>query len=143
MNEFLILYPAIAMVVLTACVWVLMYIRRLAEMRKYKIKPKQLATRKMGAAKLKNVTAADNFSNLLEVPVLHYIICLILYVTTEVTLVQHILAWSFVGIRVLHSVVHVSYNNVVHRWVLYMVSTLVVFVMWAVFAVTALTADLV
>lgn len=56
-----------------------------------------------------------NFMNLLEVPVLFYVVSLTFYVTQQVTALAVGLAWAFVALRVVHSLVHMSYNNVLHR----------------------------
>ncbi len=49
-----------------------------------------------------------NFMNLLEVPVLFYVACLTLYVTQETDSVGLALAWSYVSLRVFHSLVHLT-----------------------------------
>jgi hypothetical protein len=38
-----------------------------------------------------------------------------------------------VALRALHSFIHVTYNRVMHRFVVYSSSTLLLFLMWAVF----------
>lgn len=129
-----IFWPVVTLVGLTACVWILMYVRRISEIRKNKIDPQLLATSEIASSRLRNVSAADNFGNLLETPVLFYAICIILFVTDEVTQFQLLLAWLYVALRVAHSLIHVTYNNVVHRWAVYVTSTICLFVMWAGFA---------
>ena len=131
-----IFWPVVALVGLTACIWVLMYVRRISEIAKSRIDPQSLATSETASSKLRDVSAADNFSNLLETPVLFYAICIILFVTGEVAQLQLILAWLYVGLRVVHSLIHVTYNRVVHRWAVYVASTLCLFVMWGSFALT-------
>lgn len=49
---------------------------------------------------------------------------------------QVVLAWAFVGLRAVHSLIHVTYNRVVHRFFVYAASTLCVFAMWILFAVS-------
>ena len=131
-----IFWPVIALAGLTAAIWVLMYVRRIAEIRSARIDPQSLATSEMASNKLHNVSAADNFSNLLETPVLFYTICIIVYVVGEVTPFQLGLAWLYVALRAVHSLIHVSYNRVLHRWLAYVASTLCLFVMWANFAIS-------
>ena len=131
-----ILWPVVTLVGLTACIWVLMYVRRISEIAKNRIDPQSLATSETASSKLRNVSAADNFSNLLETPVLFYAICIILLATGEVTRLQLVLAWLYVALRAAHSLIHVTYNGVVHRWAVYVASTLCLFVMWGSFALT-------
>ena len=53
-----------------------------------------------------------NYMNLLEVPVLFYVACLLLYVTDGTSTALVALAWAYVALRVLHSLIHLSYNHV-------------------------------
>lgn len=131
-----IFWPVITLVGLTACIWVLMYVRRISEITKGRIDPQSLATSETASSKLRDVSAADNFSNLLETPVLFYAICIILFVTGEVSQLQLVLAWLYVALRASHSLIHVTYNRVLHRWAVYVASTLCLFVMWSLFAVS-------
>ena len=126
----------IVLVALTAGVWVLMYWRRLNEIHQGGIDPQSLATRGTADGRLTNVSAADNFSNLLETPILFYALCIALHVTGEADSWQISLAWIYVALRALHSLIHVTYNRVVHRWAVYVASTILLFVMWGNFAVS-------
>lgn len=110
-----IFWPVVAQVALVAAVWVRLYVARLAEMRARSINPQSLATSRMAAKTLENVSAADNFRNLFEVPVLFYAVCCSLAITDLVTPLQVALAWSYVTLRAVHSLIHVTYNRVTHR----------------------------
>ena len=134
-----ILWPMITLVLLTAVIWVLMYIRRLTEVRRKRINPQDLATVGQAAIQLENVTAAENFRNLLEVPVLFYVLCLTLLLTGSVTNSLVTMAWIYVILRVVHSLVHVTTNHVITRWLVYVISTICLFIMWLLFAVQLLT----
>jgi hypothetical protein len=127
--------PFATMVCLTALVWLKLYVDRLGEMRARRIDPQQLATVRDGAGKLERTAAADNFRNLFEVPVLFYLLCIALVLTGTSTPGFVMAAWAYVGLRVVHSFIHVTYNRVVHRFLVYVASTLLLFAMWAVFMV--------
>ena len=71
-----------------------------------------------------------NLMNLLEMPLLFYVACLTLYVTKTVDAPSLYLAWAYVGLRVVHSVVHLSYNKVVHRLTVFAASNAVLAVIW-------------
>jgi hypothetical protein len=75
------------------------------------------------------------YMNLLEMPVLFYVICLLLFVSGRVDQTFLYLAWAYVGLRVLHSLIHVTYNNVYHRLSVFTLSNFVVIAMWALFFV--------
>lgn len=129
-----IFWPVIAQVGLTVIVWSFMYFRRVSEIRTERINPQSLATSETAAGALRNVSAADNFRNLLETPVLFYAVCISLAVTGEVTPLQLTLAWAYVALRAIHSLIHVTYNRVLHRFAAYTLSTICLFVMWGAFA---------
>lgn len=131
-----IFWPMIAQVALTIVVWLRMYFQRIGEMKAMRIHPQALATSAAAAAKLQNTTAADNFRNLFEIPVLFYAICLALAITDRVTETQLVLAWLFVGLRAVHTFIQTTYNKVKHRFYVYVLGSTVAFVMWGVFAVS-------
>jgi len=77
-----------------------------------------------------------NYMNLLELPVLFYVVCVLNYVTSptvsETTL---LLAWVYVGLRAAHSTVHLTYNNVMQRLAMFAASNVVLAVLWITFFV--------
>ena len=83
-----------------------------------------------GAVSLPN----RNFMNLLELPMLFYAVCVALYVTLSVDPVAVALAWLYFVLRVAHSLVHLTYNNVFHRLGFYAASAVVLALMWLRFA---------
>jgi len=79
--------------------------------------------------------ANRNYMNLLELPALFYVICLMLYVTDRVDVLSYRLAWAYVGLRALHSVIHVTFNQVFVRLAVFALSNLVLMAMWILFFV--------
>jgi len=71
-----------------------------------------------------------NFMNLLEVPVLFYVAGFIAFLSGHVDALFVTLAWLYVALRLAHSIVHVSYNKVMHRLALFAISNVLVAVMW-------------
>jgi hypothetical protein len=120
------------MVGLTAAVWVKLYADRLGEMRAKRIDPQALASAR-AAAQLERPQAAENFRNLFEVPVLFYVLCAALVLTGGSTPGLVTAAWAYVALRAVHSLIHVTYNRVTHRFLVYVASTLLLFGMWAAF----------
>jgi hypothetical protein len=74
-----------------------------------------------------------NFADLLEMPVLFYVVCLMAVVASRVDDTILALAWAYVGIRAVHSAVHLTYDNPTHRTVLFALSNFVVLAMWVFF----------
>lgn len=138
MIETSILIPCLAMVAITAAVWVRFYFERVGEMRARGIRPQDIATSRQATEALRNVNAADNLRNLFEIPVLFYVLCVMAYASQVVSPVLVMGAWMFVILRALHSFIHCTYNRVVHRFTVYVLSTLTLFAMWVVFAINLL-----
>ncbi|TGK04556.1 hypothetical protein EHO58_11705 [Leptospira selangorensis] len=74
--------------------------------------------------------ANRNYMNLLEIPLLFYLICLIQYLTGSSDPLNFQLAWVYVGLRTIHSLVHLTYNNVIHRLIIFATSNLILFGIW-------------
>ena len=131
-----IFWPMLAQVAIVAAVWVRLYFVRVGEMKAKRIPPQAVATTRSASQVLEDVGTADNFRNLFEVPVLFSAGCLALAITDLVSPLQVALAWMYVAMRAVHSYVHTTYNKVMHRFMAFLVSTLCVFAMWIVFAVS-------
>lgn len=128
MKQDTIFSPFFATIFLTFLVWVYMYIRRISFINSRKINPNELAT----SNALAQITPpsvsnpSDNLKNLFEIPVLFYALVLYLYITNQVDTVYVNVAWIFVAFRVLHSIVHCTFNLIMLRFYLYLFATLAV-----------------
>lgn len=142
MNPAVIFVPVIALVLLTFLVWLRMYQVRIGEMRSKQIQPQQLSTSLHSYAVLSNTATADNFSNLFELPVLFYVVAIILYLTRTVDALQVFLAGAFVLGRYAHSLIAISYNKVMHRFIAYVISSVFLWAMWLLFAIDVVHAVL-
>ena len=57
--------------------------------------------------------------NLLELPLVFYVMVVTIVATGLADMTFAYLAWGFVASRFVHSLVHLSYNNVIHRFAAY------------------------
>ena len=71
-----------------------------------------------------------NYVNLLEMPLLFYVACVVLYVLGAVDVAAIALAWAYVASRAVHSLIHLTYNNVFHRLAAFAVSNVVLLAIW-------------
>ena len=134
MDTRLIFWPALAMVALTIAVWFRMYTTRIAQMKRERIHPQAVALSAQVAAKLTDSKAADNFRNLFELPVLFYLAVVVAAQTAQVNALTLALAWLFVALRIAHSAVHCTYNKVLHRFYVYFLGGMALWLLWAVLA---------
>ncbi len=125
--------PFIGMLLLTFLVWVHLYVRRISYMIKHRIHAQKLTTPEKGKALIPEAVnyPAYNLANLFELPVAFYALCLYLYVTGNVDPIFVAAAWVFFLLRVLHSVVHCTFNRVIVRFWLYALSALALWFMLA------------
>ena len=128
------LHPLLALVLLTSIVALVMFRRRVVEMRARKIRPQAVASAAQMATLLDDTGPADNFRNLFETPVLFYAAVLTVYAAALTSLPLVVLAWLYVALRVVHSAIHCTYNKVMHRFRAFAAS---LFVLWAIWGVIA------
>jgi hypothetical protein len=79
------------------------------------------------------------FSNQFELPVLFYLLTILEYVTHSAGIAFVVLAWIFVLFRYLQAYVHVTSNKIRVRGGFFMVSAIVLAVMWVIYIVEVLT----
>lgn len=125
-----LLAPVAALVGWTLLVLLLIPFRRIAAARRGEVTPGDFrygeSARVSGVVSLPN----RNYMNLLEAPVLFYACCLGLEVLGAASATAVALAWAYVGLRLLHSVVHLGYNNVLHRLAVFASSNVVLLLLW-------------
>ncbi len=119
-----------AMVLLVAAVAVKMLADRTREMRALRIHPQQVATSRTAAEHYRAVQAADNYRNLFELPVLFYAWAALAIATGHASGAMAAGAWVYVALRVVHSLVHCTYNKVTHRFAVFASSILVLVGLW-------------
>lgn len=127
-----LLLPGFAMAALTMLVMFRMGYERLSQLARGRIHPQAVATSAQMAANIKDSRAADNFRNLLELPVLFYVA---LFVGVSQDLASPLtvgLAWAFVALRIAHSAIHCTYNKVRHRFAVYVLGALALWTLWGV-----------
>ena len=126
-----LLIPLLIQVLLTFFVWYKMYVARIAEMKKKRIDPQRVSTRAKGREELTDSAAcADNLMNQFEMPVLFFVAILLALILMWQDPLLVVLAWLYVTLRIVHCIIHTTYNNVMHRFWAYVLSCGVLLCMW-------------
>ncbi len=126
-----LLIPLLIQVANVFFVWLVLYITRLSEMKKLSIDPQDLEDAEKKKQLLKNVAGpSDNFSNQFEMPVLFYLAIVVALTIMIQDPLLNSLALAFVLLRVVHSMVQITYNKVMHRFIAYALSSLALWSMW-------------
>ena len=125
-----IIYPMFSLVVLTFVIGFSTGISRLVSVKKGHVDRRYFKLFSGYAPPDYIIKLGRNFSNLLEVPVLFYALGIILLALEINNSLIIGLAWAFVVIRIVHSFIHVTYNNPIHRFLAFLLSSSVVLLMW-------------
>jgi hypothetical protein len=137
MNQNSIFLPFVAVMLLTMIVWIYMYSRRIPFILRSKPTPQQLTPGEFARLSPPRVSnPSDNLKNLFELPTVFYAVALYLYVAQRVDATYLTAAWIFFGGRVLHSIVHCSFNFVPLRFWLYAISAVALWFMVVRIALT-------
>jgi hypothetical protein len=83
---------------------------------------------------------ARNLLNLYEMPTLFYAGTAIAFAAGESGALLVTLAWSYVGLRYLHSAIHLGLNKVLWRFRVFAASWLVLLAYWVVLAIELATS---
>lgn len=135
MNQVAILWPVVALVALTFFVGGLTLNARLRAAFAKRVGPKDFRYGESDAVPADVALLNRNYMNLLELPVLFYVVCIALYVTKHVSIFEVTLAWLFVLARIIHSGIHLTSNNVLHRMLAFNAGSLILLLLWVLFAV--------
>lgn len=126
-----ILCPIFALIALTICV-----AARLGYLRYSAVIRKQVDTAfyqaYIGDEPLELRVASRHLINLLEMPILFYIACLVAFVTGQSGSIVLFLAWSYVSLRIIHTFIHLGPNIVIWRFRIFALSVLVLAALWTV-----------
>lgn len=127
-----ILTPVLALIVLSLVVWVWMYATRIPAMQRAKLDPQ--AARFPGSLDALPDSArqvANNYNHLMEQPTIFYALVFYIYLTAGQDHLYIVLAWSYVALRVIHTLIQCTVNLVVARFTVFSLSTLVLMAMAA------------
>ena len=125
-----ILQPVVALMIWTMIMWVWMYATRIPAMQKH---PDIDANKLVGAtgASLRAMLPervnwkADNYNHLHEQPTVFYAVGIVLAIIGAGDGIPALLAWIYTGLRIIHTIVQVTANKVMVRFVLFAVSSAV------------------
>ena len=125
-----ILQPVVALMIWTMIVWAWMYAARIPAMQA----SKDIDTRNLHGGTGKDLDGvlpdrvqwkAHNYNHLHEQPTVFYAVAIVLAIIGAGDGVPALLAWIYTGLRVMHTIVQVTANKVMVRFVLFAVSSVV------------------
>jgi hypothetical protein len=135
MPQELIFQPMAAMALLTFVVLGFIPARRFAAVFARQVTPDDFALGESAAVPPHVALANRNYMNLLELPILFYVVCLMYFVAGRLSEPALIVAWTYVAVRAAHSFIHIAYNKVIHRLIAFAVSNFILLALWILFFV--------
>jgi hypothetical protein len=129
-----LIQPVVALVVLTAIVCLIMVVYRNVALIRGAASARyfQTYTADMPAEWVER--PARTYMNLLELPVLFYVVCLLMLTTGMFDAVQVSLAWVFVITRYVHAFIYIGFNHVPLRFAAFLTGVFTLAVIWTRFA---------
>jgi hypothetical protein len=121
--------PVVALAAWTMIMWAWMYATRIPAIGAAKLDLDELA--RDPATSLDDVLPvgvqwkAHNYNHLHEAPTVFYAVAIVLAVIGQGDGLNAQLAWVYVGLRVVHSLVQATVNKVMWRFVLFLLSSMV------------------
>lgn len=123
MYEHGMIAPVVALAAWSLVMLIWLYATRIPAMGKAKIKPGDATKAQMEALPSANV--ANNYNHLMEQPTIFYAICFALQFLGQTQDINIGLAWLYVVLRVVHSLVQATVNIIIIRWSIFMLASLV------------------
>ncbi|HEY1224907.1 MAG TPA: MAPEG family protein [Brevundimonas sp.] len=126
-----ILGPVVALVLWSMVMWLWLYTTRIPAMlsAKTRLDPRLPKEQMLGGLPPRVRWKADNYNHLMEQPTLFYATALVLAVAGAGDGLNAWIAWAYVALRVLHSLVQVTINVILLRFTVFMLASLVLVVL--------------
>lgn len=135
-----VLLPLFAEVILTFLLLIALAPLRTRDVQTGVTRPESIALREPNWSR-RTLQIGYSYSNQFELPVLFYVLTTLAYFTHRAGVVFVALAWLFVIFRYLQAYVHVTSNKVRVRGSFFILSAVVLAIMWLFYMVEVLTSS--
>jgi len=125
-----ILFPVFGMALITFLVGMLILSTRVSSVKNGMVRIEYYEIFKGGEPPASVIQTTRHWSNLYEAPMLFYIACLMAFSIQMESVWLVGLAWAYVAVRLIHTVIHITYNRVYHRLTAFLCSQTVLVIMW-------------
>ena len=127
------LLPVLALIAWTLVMWFWLYATRLPAMKRAGIDPQEAAHPGTYAHRMPEHarSVADNYNHLHEQPTIFYALCVYTYLVGPADNLSTGLAWAYVGIRIVHTLIQVTTNYVPLRFAVFNIGSLMLIILAA------------
>jgi hypothetical protein len=127
MYEHGMIAPVVALAIWSLIMLIWLYATRIPAMSRAKLKPGQATKSDMEALPSANV--ANNYNHLMEQPTIFYALCFALQFIGQTHDINIGLAWLYVVIRIVHSLVQATVNIILVRFTIFMIGSVVLMIL--------------
>jgi hypothetical protein len=125
-----VLTPVLALILWTFVLWLWMYATRIPAMYAARIDPAKIRNKAdLDPLPVSVKQIADNYNHLHEQPTLFYALAIYTHLAGNADEISVILAWTYVGLRIVHSLVQCTTNFVPVRFAVFVLASLVLLAM--------------
>jgi hypothetical protein len=126
------LTPVLALIVWTFVLWAWLYATRIPAIRAAGLVPAKLKRKEdLDVLPVKVKQIADNYNHLHEQPTVFYALAIYSHLVGMADPINVVLAWAYVGIRIVHSLIQCTSNFIPARFGVFAVGSLVLMAMTA------------
>jgi hypothetical protein len=134
-----VLAPVFVQVLL---IFILMFMTgraRVADLKAHKLRISDIALGQ-NAWPDKTAQIGNAFNNQFQLPLLFFVLVIFTLMTGKQDYIFVACEWLFVLLRIGHAFIHVTSNNVIHRFQLYLAGAIVLMLMWLWYAIRIMAA---
>jgi hypothetical protein len=125
MEQPALVAPVMALVLWTLVIWVWMYATRIPAMQQARIDPQEAARTRALNLPPEIMWVSDNYNHLMEQPTIFYATALSAQLLGQADYLNVGLAWAYVLLRVVHSLIQCTVNVVMARFAVFTLATIV------------------
>ncbi|MCG7983026.1 MAG: MAPEG family protein [Candidatus Thiodiazotropha lotti] len=130
MNHSQILLPMICLVLITGGMGVALIAARYKAVKEGSLSIAYFKYNRGGRPPEYLIKISHHFQNLLETPPLFYLSTIVILLLEKSDPIYLGLAWCYLASRMIHSWIHLGSNHVLHRKNAFVVSYLLIFIIW-------------
>jgi hypothetical protein len=119
------IWPIMVLVLWSLVMWVWLYAMRIPAMQKAKINPQEAVLKRELALPPRAMWPADNYNHLMEQPTIFYAAAFATHLSGNADPINIGLAWLYVALRIVHSLIQATVNIVTIRFMVFTVSSIV------------------
>jgi hypothetical protein len=124
MNQPALIAPILALVLWTLVIWIWMYATRIPAIQKAKIDLQEAARTRTLNLPPEVMWVSDNYNHLMEQPTIFYAAAFAAQIAGQADAINIGLAWTYVALRIVHSLIQCTVNVITVRFFVFTLSTI-------------------